>query len=72
MNGTIGFKYHITLGIGSLKSKDASASRFSGDIGAGVKFAVFEVQIDYDGFTRNNPSGYASWFGIKAGLEFGL
>jgi len=63
---------HGDVGLGNIKSKAASDTRFSGDIGAGIKFMHFEVQIDYDGFTRNNPSGYASWFGIKAGLEFGL
>jgi hypothetical protein len=63
---------HGDVGIANLKSKSASASRFSGDVGAGVKFLHFEVQIDYDGFTRSEPTGYASWFSLKAGLEFGL
>lgn len=63
---------HGDVGIANIKNKAGSQSRFSGDIGAGVKFMHFEVQVDYDGFTRSNPSGYASWFAVKAGLEFGL
>jgi hypothetical protein len=49
-------------------------SPFSGDVGVGVKFAAFEAQLDYDGFTRKSPepSGYASWIGIKAGFNLGL
>jgi hypothetical protein len=63
---------HGDIGLASIADKTATDSRFSGDIGAGVKFAHIEIQADYDGFTRKVPSGYASWFGLKAGLEFGL
>ena len=66
---------HGDLGIGRIKNDIYNnESRFSGDIGAGVKFTTFEVQLDYDGFTRKSPdpSGYASWIGIKAGFNIGL
>ncbi len=62
---------HGDLGIGKISTNtpDYSASRFSGDIGAGVKLAAFEVLADYDGFTGTNAG---SWIGIKAGFSFGL
>jgi hypothetical protein len=63
---------HGDVGLGSISNKTTTDSRFSGDVGAGFKFAHFEVQVDYDGFTRKEPSGYSSWFSLKAGLEFGL
>jgi opacity protein-like surface antigen len=65
---------HGDLGLGTIKNKVYSDTRFSGDIGAGVKFVGFEVQLDYDGFTRKEPetSGYSSWIGIKAGFALGL
>jgi len=63
---------HGDLGIGKLNDKIGSDTQFSGDIGAGIKFAGLEVQLDYDGFTRSDPSGYASWIGIKAGFNIGL
>ena len=63
---------HGDVGLGKVKSDAIDEGRFSGDIGAGVKFAHLEIQVDYDGFTRKDPSGYASWIGLKAGLEFGL
>ncbi|CAN5746782.1 hypothetical protein BH10BAC2_BH10BAC2_44050 [soil metagenome] len=65
---------HGDLGIGKVKNEVIDDTRFSGDIGAGVKLAGFEVQLDYDGFTRKSPeaSGYASWIGIKAGFNLGL
>ncbi|MBG9374991.1 hypothetical protein I5907_02040 [Panacibacter sp. DH6] len=51
-----------------------NASRFSGDAGIGVKLTGFEVQLDYDGFTRKSPeaTGYSSWIGLKAGINLGL
>lgn len=66
---------HGDLGIGRIKNDlYNNQSRFSGDFGAGVKFAGFEVQVDYDGFTRNTPepSGYSSWIALKAGFNLGL
>ena len=66
---------HGDLGVGRVKNDlYNNQSRFSGDIGAGVKFAGFEVQLDYDGFTRNNAEipGYSSWIGMKAGFNLGL
>jgi opacity protein-like surface antigen len=63
---------HGDVGLGKINDKTGSASRFSGDIGAGIKFAGLELQLDYDGFTRSDPSGYASWLGIKAGFNIGL
>lgn len=63
---------HGDLGIATIKDDGGSKSPFSGDIGAGVKLGMFEAQLDYDGFSRSDPSGYASWIGIKAGINIGL
>ena len=63
---------HGDLGVGKIKNDLTTDSRFSGDIGAGVKLAGFEVQLDYDGFSRKDPSGYASWIALKAGFHIGL
>ncbi len=63
---------HGDLGMDKIADKITSEGRFSGDIGAGIKFAGFEVQLDYDGYTRSNPSGFASWIGFKAGFAIGL
>jgi hypothetical protein len=65
---------HGDIGVGKIKNDLYDYSPFSGDVGVGVKFAAFEAQLDYDGFTRKSPepSGYASWIGIKAGFNLGL
>ena len=65
---------HGDLGIASVKNEIMSSAqtKFSGDIGAGVKFAGLEVQLDYDGFSRSEPSGYNSWIALKAGFAIGL
>ncbi|HRI20211.1 MAG TPA: hypothetical protein PLA68_04635 [Panacibacter sp.] len=64
---------HGDLGLASVKSKISSAqSKFSADFGAGVKFGGFELQLDYDGFSKSEPSGYASFIGLKAGFAIGL
>jgi hypothetical protein len=63
---------HGDLGVDKIKNKISSDSRFSADIGAGIKLPFFELQVDYDGYTRDNPSGFASWIGFKAGFSFGL
>lgn len=66
---------HGDVGIGKITGDLYNAqSRFSGDIGVGVKLTGFEVQLDYDGFTRKSPdvSGYSSWIGLKAGFSLGL
>lgn len=65
---------HGDLGIMSVKNEMMSSaqSKFSGDVGAGIKLGLLEVQLDYDGFSRSNPSGYNSWFALKAGFAIGL
>jgi hypothetical protein len=63
---------HGDVGIDKIKNKISSDSRFSADIGAGIRLGLLELQIDYDGFTRDDPSGFASWVGFKAGFAFGL
>ncbi|MFI5153471.1 MAG: hypothetical protein ACHQET_09070 [Chitinophagales bacterium] len=61
-------------GVGHVQNELVNASRFTGDIGLGVKLGPFEVIADYDGFARSDAetSGYSSWLGIKAGIRFGL
>ena len=60
-------------GVAHIKDKtySSSYSRFSGDVGAGVKLGPFEVGVAYDGFARDG-AGYASWWAFKAGWRFGL
>lgn len=65
---------HGDLGIASVKNEIMSSAqtKFSGDIGTGVKLGGFEVQLDFDGFSRKDPSGYSSWIALKAGFAIGL
>lgn len=63
---------HGDVGLGTIKNKVTSDTRFSGDVGVGIKFVGLEAELDYDGFNRKDPSGYASWIGIKAGFALGL
>jgi len=64
---------HADAGVAHIKDKtiNSSYSRFSGDVGAGVKLGLFELGVDFDGFSRVN-AGYASWLAFKAGWRFGL
>jgi hypothetical protein len=64
---------HADAGVGNIKIKSGdSYSRFTGDIGAGVKLGPLEAGIAYDGFSRKDPSGYASWLAFKVGWRMGL
>ena len=65
---------HADAGVGIINNNIVKSSRFSGDVGVGVKLGPIEVLADYDGFTRSSVegSGYSSWIGIKAGFRFGL
>ena len=65
---------HGDLGIASVKNEIMSSAqtKFSGDIGTGVKLGGFEVQLDFAGFSRKDPSGYNSWIALKAGFAIGL
>ncbi len=65
---------HGDLGAGFITEKkiDYTATKFTGDLGVGVKFAVFELQADYDGFVGDNQNPGGSWFALKAGFSFGL
>jgi hypothetical protein len=64
----------VDVGVGHIKNQVVNSSRFSGDLGLGVKLGPFEVMASYDGFTRTGgeTSGYSSWIGIKAGARLGL
>lgn len=63
---------HADAGVGQIKDKttNTSSSRFSANVGGGVKLGPFEMGVAFDGFVRNG--GYASWVGFKAGWRFGL
>lgn len=65
---------NVDAGVGILQNGLYNGSRFSGDIGLGVKLGPFEVMADYDGFAKSSieGSGYSSWIGIKAGMTFGF
>ena len=55
-----------------VKMMPAPGARSAEILAQAVKLGMFEAQLDYDGFSRNDPSGYASWIGIKAGINIGL
>lgn len=60
-------------GLGIVQNQLYNGSRFSADIGLGVKLGPIEVMADYDGYANTSgASGYSSWIGIKAGMTFGL
>jgi len=61
-------------GIGIMQNALYGGSRFSGDIGLGLKLGHFEVMANYDGFSRSSGEtpGYSSWIGIKGGMTLGL
>jgi hypothetical protein len=45
---------------------------FAFDIGGGVKIGGFEAALVLDNFTEKDPSGWSSWFTIRAGFNLGL
>jgi hypothetical protein len=60
-------------GMGVVQNQLFNGSRFSADIGLGVKLGPFELLAAYDGYTNTSGvSGYSSWIGIKAGMTFGF
>jgi hypothetical protein len=64
---------HADAGVASVSASGVSSqAAFTADGGIGVKLAHLELQADYDGYSRSNPSGYASWIALKAGFSFGL
>ncbi|PWT71486.1 MAG: hypothetical protein C5B59_18105 [Bacteroidetes bacterium] len=62
------------MGIAHVNNNLVNSSRFSGDIGLGVRLGPFEAMAAYDGYARTSAenSGYSSWIGLKAGFHFGL
>jgi hypothetical protein len=80
----VGFRHYILVGKVLFINADAgvatitdrsthtSSSRFTADIGPGVKLGPFEAIVNYDGFARSDPSGYASWLAFKLGWRIGL
>jgi len=80
----IGFRHYLLIGKVLFINADAgiatitdrgshdSQTRFTADIGPGVKLGPFEAIVNYDGFTRSDPSGYASWLAFKLGWRIGL
>lgn len=63
---------HADAGVANIKDKttDSRSSRFTGDIGGGVKLGPMEVGVAYDGFSSSD--GFNSWIGFKAGWRIGL
>jgi len=64
---------HADAGVANIKVKGgSSASPFTGDVGAGVKLGPLEAGIAYDGFSKKDSYGSASWLAFKLGWRIGL
>lgn len=64
---------HADAGVAKLKVKGSdSFSRFTGDVGAGVKLGPLEAGLAYEGFSKKDPDGGASWLAVKVGWRIGL
>ena len=64
---------HADAGVANIKIKGAdSHTRFTSDVGAGVKLGPLEAGVAYEGFSQGDPSGFASWIGFKLGWRFGI
>jgi hypothetical protein len=64
---------HADAGVANVKVKGGgSSSRFTGDVGAGVKLGPLEAGVAYEGFSQSDPSGFASWLAFKLGWRLGL
>jgi hypothetical protein len=64
---------HADAGVANLKVKGSNSfSRFTGDVGAGVKLGPLEAGIAYDGFSKKDPYIGASWLAFKVGWRIGL
>ena len=60
------------VGFVSQRHSDETNSPFAYDFQAGVKITAFEAAIGWDTFHENNPSGWSSWFTVKAGINLGF
>src|SRR6185503_5201043 len=61
---------HADAGMAKLKVKGGdNFSRFTADVGGGVKLGPLELGIAYDGFVDD---GFNSWVSIKAGFRIGI
>jgi len=64
---------HADAGVSNLKTKGInSVSPFTGDVGAGVKLGPLEAGIAYEGFSKKDPYGSATWVAFKLGWRIGL
>ncbi len=66
--------FNVDAGVAHISDHAVKTSRFSGDVGLGVKLGPVEVIANYDGYARpgGETTGYSSWIGIKAGFRIGL
>jgi hypothetical protein len=61
---------HVDAGMATIKEKGGSSmSRFTADVGGGVKLGPFEFGVAFDGFVND---GFNSWVGFKGGYRIGL
>lgn len=60
------------LGFTNSRYLGNDGTRFAADIGAGVKFGLFEAALMWDNFHEAKPEGWGSFFTIKAGLNLGF
>lgn len=60
------------VGVALLKNKNISESRFSSDIGAGVRLAGMELSIYYDNWKNISGNDFSNNVQFKAGYNFTL
>ncbi|MFT4153804.1 hypothetical protein [Parafilimonas sp.] len=60
------------LGFTNSRYLGNDGTRFAADIGAGVKFGLFDAAVIWDNIHESDPKGWASWLTIKAGLNLGF
>jgi hypothetical protein len=66
--------FQVDAGVAHVQNSLVYGSRFTGDLGLGMRLGAFEVLAVYDGYARSGEenAGYSSWFGLKAGFRLGL
>lgn len=59
-------------GFATVKNEAMKETKFTTSVGVGAKLLGLEVEAAYEGINISAPNGWAGWFGLKAGMVFGL